>query len=396
MLISSTKPMLALFHHGYLRLSMNEFDNDDNNLITHLTNQFFQKKDSKYQDTKEDTTWTMEQFNDYVNKEVAPQKNLPQNWVLNEFTKKMHQIMTQVLHSIRYKIQRKVGYFGIYGYDFMIDEDMKAWLIEINVNPAITCNTDTLNKAIPPAIEEGLKISIECFEKLKQNKKLLPLTQMKNYCIIFNEATLPSQRPNFEKSPTATGIRRSMSNSPNQALKNTSAKLTSQQLQLQQPSQNRNLSPTGNNVLQSTYPPPQNKSNVFLISHNSNNSLSKTKTDLQKMESSVQRTLLSQQTTKSSSSASKAEFNSKLQFTNSLNIQQQQISQTLTTPHPTIQYSFGHPALKVKSPPSLTSLELKPATVEVYFRSSSGKSNKIEKKAIRATLFPPPKINLKA
>jgi D-alanine-D-alanine ligase-like ATP-grasp enzyme len=69
----------------------------------------------------------------------------------------MHQIMLQVVHSVRYKLQRKIGYFGIYGYDFMIDEDMKAWLIEINVNPAITCNTDTLIKAIPPAIEEGIR-----------------------------------------------------------------------------------------------------------------------------------------------------------------------------------------------------------------------------------------------
>ena len=39
MLIANTKPLLVLFHHGYLRLSMNEFQNDDNNLITHLTNQ---------------------------------------------------------------------------------------------------------------------------------------------------------------------------------------------------------------------------------------------------------------------------------------------------------------------------------------------------------------------
>lgn len=66
--------------------------------------------------------------------------------------------MLQVIHSVRYKIQRKIGYFGIYGYDFMIDENMKAWLIEINVNPAITCNTDTLIKAIPPAIEEGIRM----------------------------------------------------------------------------------------------------------------------------------------------------------------------------------------------------------------------------------------------
>ena len=69
----------------------------------------------------------------------------------------MHQIILQVVHSIRHKLQRKTGYFGVYGYDFMIDENMKTWLIEINVNPAITCNTDVLNLAIPPAISEGLR-----------------------------------------------------------------------------------------------------------------------------------------------------------------------------------------------------------------------------------------------
>ena len=68
----------------------------------------------------------------------------------------MRQIMLQVIHGIRYKLQRKIGYFGIYGYDFMIDENMKVWLIEINVNPAITTNTETLNKAIPPAVEEAI------------------------------------------------------------------------------------------------------------------------------------------------------------------------------------------------------------------------------------------------
>ena len=65
--------------------------------------------------------------------------------------------MLQVIHSVRYKLQRKIGYFGIYGYDFMIDENMKVWLLEINVNPAITTNTDTLISAIPPAIEEGIR-----------------------------------------------------------------------------------------------------------------------------------------------------------------------------------------------------------------------------------------------
>ena len=102
---------------------------------------FFQKKDPLYKEEKDSTTWSMDQFNTYVNEEVAPKKGLTQDWVHKELTKQMRQIMLQVIHGIRYKLQRKVGYYGIYGYDFMIDEDMKVWLIEVNVNPAITTNS---------------------------------------------------------------------------------------------------------------------------------------------------------------------------------------------------------------------------------------------------------------
>ena len=80
--------------------------------------------------------------------------------------------MLNVVHSVRHKLKRKVGYFGLYGYDFMIDENMKTWLIEINVNPAITCNTDVLIAAIPPAVDEGIRMSYFCF-KLNLNRVLI-------------------------------------------------------------------------------------------------------------------------------------------------------------------------------------------------------------------------------
>jgi len=54
------------------------------------------------------------------------------------------------------RLKRRVGCFGLYGYDFMIDEDMKVWLIEINVNPALTTNTNTLIQAIPPVVQESI------------------------------------------------------------------------------------------------------------------------------------------------------------------------------------------------------------------------------------------------
>ena len=64
--------------------------------------------------------------------------------------------MLNVIESIRMRLKRRIGCFGLYGYDFMIDNDMKVWLIEINVNPALTTNTNTLIQTIPPIVKESI------------------------------------------------------------------------------------------------------------------------------------------------------------------------------------------------------------------------------------------------
>lgn len=49
----------------------------------------------------------------------------------------------------------------MYGLDFMIDENFKAWLIEVNTNPDITTNTPVCRKIIPPMIENALRIALD-------------------------------------------------------------------------------------------------------------------------------------------------------------------------------------------------------------------------------------------
>jgi hypothetical protein len=59
-------------------------------------------------------------FKDLVNSEILP-------------------IIELTLISARQKInkQNRRFCFEIYGYDFMIDKDLKPWLIEVNTNPCL-------------------------------------------------------------------------------------------------------------------------------------------------------------------------------------------------------------------------------------------------------------------
>jgi hypothetical protein len=283
----------------------------------------------------------------------------------------MHQIMLNVMHSVRYKLQRKIGYFGIYGYDFMIDENMKTWLIEINVNPAITCNTDVLNAAIPPAIIEGLRkisfclvfyflflsyhfslenienmfycfilkdIAIECFDKSKNNKKLLPLNTLKTYSVIYYEPPFSQIRPGLDRSPTM--LRKSLNNSPPNNNNHTNNNHTNNN-QPQKPVQNVGLSTSPNSlqsqkqIIDSTLKPPRNEINFV-----QRNSLAVNSTIMNNRRSLIQ-----------------VESN---QQNNNNNIGGIDLSKSNDFAKLRLGYrGRNHPS-------SLTSLELKPSTVEGY------------------------------
>ena len=47
--------------------------------------------------------------------------------------------------------------FQIFGFDYMIDENFKPWLIEVNTNPDITIHNPICGRVIPPMVENALR-----------------------------------------------------------------------------------------------------------------------------------------------------------------------------------------------------------------------------------------------
>jgi len=66
-LIATTKPLLVLFHHGFIKLSLDKYKidkevEDKKKKFMHLVNLHIQKKHPNYAKDKEKTTLDMDSF----------------------------------------------------------------------------------------------------------------------------------------------------------------------------------------------------------------------------------------------------------------------------------------------------------------------------------------------
>lgn len=189
MLIASTTPYVVFYHPGYVRLSCvpyTPYTQDATGLHAHLTNQYVQKKHPMYSSMKEDTVWDFDHLQSYIDEKYTEEKGLPENWVYTAFTKRMHQIMTTCFHSVRQKLHRRTGTFDLLGFDFLIDDEFKVWLLEVNINPALHTNCKVLMDLLPGVVDETLKLVIEIFEKTKKRRPLFPLENQKGFQLIYN------------------------------------------------------------------------------------------------------------------------------------------------------------------------------------------------------------------
>ena len=79
-----------------------------------------------------------------------------QNTVHMLFQKRIKLIMEHLFNSVKHKFKRNRGYFDLYGLDFMVDSDLKIYLIEVNANPCLATNCSVLRDVVPNVVRESL------------------------------------------------------------------------------------------------------------------------------------------------------------------------------------------------------------------------------------------------
>lgn len=46
--------------------------------------------------------------------------------------------------------------FELFGFDFLMDEELRIWLLEINTNPYLGCPNDEMKVLVPAMMEDLL------------------------------------------------------------------------------------------------------------------------------------------------------------------------------------------------------------------------------------------------
>ena len=51
--------------------------------------------------------------------------------------------------------------YELFGFDFLLDEDFRIWLIEVNYNPYIGCPNSYMKELVPRMIDDMFKIVLD-------------------------------------------------------------------------------------------------------------------------------------------------------------------------------------------------------------------------------------------
>ena len=109
---------------GYVRLSSEEYDLDNQNNYVHLTNNCLQQHGEKYGQHEDGNTIGYEDLQKFLDEEY-PDKNIS---IEEHFLPRIKDLILDTFFSIKDDLKscRRKSSFEFFGYDFLIDEDFRV------------------------------------------------------------------------------------------------------------------------------------------------------------------------------------------------------------------------------------------------------------------------------
>ncbi|CAK56346.1 unnamed protein product (macronuclear) [Paramecium tetraurelia] len=144
-----------LFKEAYIRTSGTAFSLDNKDRYIHLTNNAVQKNAQNYGQFEDGNQLSLNRFQQLLDQQETTYNFRKQGWPM------IKDVVKITMNSTRMnKRNRKYG-MQLLGYDFMIDENLKLWLIEVNANPCLEESSNLLKMLIPRMLDDAFKLTLD-------------------------------------------------------------------------------------------------------------------------------------------------------------------------------------------------------------------------------------------
>lgn len=175
-LVTDWNPLTIYFYDEcYARFSVEEYTTSDEgleNAYVHLVNNSISKKNERFHiplqvpgcDDIEGFMWSFDSFSSFL------QKSTGRDMMKDKIQPRMKDIAKWSLMCASECIEHRKNSWELYGFDFMVDDNYNAWLIEINSSPACDYSTKVTERYVQKALVELLSVTLDMREWEKKSK----------------------------------------------------------------------------------------------------------------------------------------------------------------------------------------------------------------------------------
>ncbi len=146
------------YEKGYIRTSSDVYSLNNLNNYVHLTNNCLQKLGENYNKYEEGNTISFTDFEGFLLSFFAEKVDFRRDIV-----KRIIDLIIDAFLASKEAINpnKRKEAFELLGFDFLVDEDLRTWLIEINTNPYLGIPNEYIRGLMGEMINDMLEIVID-------------------------------------------------------------------------------------------------------------------------------------------------------------------------------------------------------------------------------------------
>ncbi len=169
MLVASSNPLIAFYHDGPLRVTLESYDTNKTDRKALITNIALNKdiysearKGNLYKNMTEDELkyaqqWTIERLEEhFLKNKMVDDPNWFNNYLRPEFKK----AMIHILRLSSKNLTRRSSVYGLFAIDFVLDENMDLWILEVNESPLVEGYPEAIQQLINTILGDSFRITM--------------------------------------------------------------------------------------------------------------------------------------------------------------------------------------------------------------------------------------------